>query len=278
MQKLIQKAYAKKEVMYLAEWKVQEFCGAHKKIFSIKCADGTPCANRQAMWDRYADPDTYHRACSGCCKNCYEKLNCKAVCQTLRDAILEERRKQRAANKEEKEKQKAKDDERISQIQDLWTRFGEARRAANVGIKTVCETLGQYYSSWKDESYENAENGEAKLTTYSDTPYSGAMPQGIADLAELFGVSLEYLFCKTDSPSLNSSGIIKPETWQPGWNNPKEPGMYWTLTDKFDGGGGLYYWSGAEWQHPVARIGMTPSVLYWAPCPPLPEGIWGENT
>jgi len=271
LQKLIHKAYVEKDMKYLPEWKVQAFHDNHKKIFAIKCTDGNPCTNREAMWDRYIEYNGYQTACSGCCKKCSQMLSCKAVCPKLRDEVQEEKRKQRAENKAEREKKKAEEEAKIEHIRELWIRFGEARRAAGVSLEEAIKILGQYYSdsyfkNCQEEDYIKRENGEEKLSIYADTPYTGVLPQKIADLAELFGVSLEYLFCKTDDPGRRA------EVWRFG--NPQEPGMYWTLSEN---GGKLYYWNGSEWQHPIARIQMTPEVRYWMPCPPLPEGIWEKG-
>lgn len=148
--------------------------------------------------------------CDKCCGKCPELAKCKYSCPNC----ATHKAQLKADAKAQKQQEKAAEEERqrslIEQVQDLWVRFGVARRDAGKTVSEVCHLLGKpYYSGYDKKLYEDREQciGEMKPTT--NLPYGTNTTlsdiDGLIKIADLFGVSLNYLLGRTPNPVMNDA-------------------------------------------------------------------------
>ena len=229
----------------ITEWRVADKVNAYDTMKKITC-NGGECTNFEAMWNRYNEPGTYHSVCRGCCKTCYDKLNCKAVCPQIRDSILEEKRKLREESKAAKETQKEKDRAAVEDVRELWKRLGIARIRAGMLMADCYGIIESYWSDYYEKELAEKENGTYKFSLATQSPYHYAKPQNISALASLLHVSIDWLFGATDDETRYDSDGRGVCAWQTG--TPPAPGRYYCC---FDCAGTLLYenayWQGGDW-------------------------------
>lgn len=199
----------------------------------------------------------YNRnACKGCCSKCDKLATCQNACPHLKDCIKKLRADASAQRKQEKLALEERHRPIIMEIQKFWNRFGEARAAAGKSVKAVYKAAGMYYSESDDDKVMKLERLEAKFTTGTTLPYGYSCTlsevQRFVKVADLLGVSLDYLLCRTDS----STGMGQMEgqmvfnAWMPA---PTTPGAVpGNVIAAFDLGDGktvkkLCYWDGASY-------------------------------
>lgn len=148
--------------------------------------------------------------CDKCCGKCPDLAKCKYSCPKC----ATHKGQLKADAKAQKQQEKIAEEERqrslIEQVQDLWVRFGVARRNAVKSVSEVYGLLGKtYYSGYDKKLYEDREQclGEMKPTT--SLPYGANTTlsdiDGLIKVADLFGVSLDYLLCRTPNPVMNDA-------------------------------------------------------------------------
>lgn len=170
----------------------------------------------------------YDKGCGkGCCYNCDSIANCKHCCPRMTDAKKAARASAAAERKAEKERQAEADAPKIAQINRQWARFGEACRAASMKYDYVKKTA----KLWSGEPAEKERAllaGTCTVTTANTTPPWGYSVTGekLCSAADLLGVSLDYLFCRTDNPEMAADKADKRQalTWNSG--QPEESGRY----------------------------------------------------
>ena len=215
--------------------------------------------------------------CTKCCKNCDNLTKCKHSCPKLADL-----KKQKCAEKqEENRKIKAEKDEAdrpyVEQLKSLWERFAECRKESGRTIESVFKSIGRYYSQAEGKSVTAYENGEKKLTRYDSTPFGYAVTLGnvrqIVALADVFDVSLDYLFGRSDVKEMAQDESNVPNSgtiWQTG--EPINLGAYVVILgeNRFSGmRTAIYQWTGDRWEE--NGIGhdddIDGTILGWVPMP-----------
>ena len=274
------------DLRYLYVDNVKKIGKETKKLEAFKCdVDEKPCqdcaaAKRQHLISVYLDSAYNYCACAEkCCEDCSLLVSCKEVCPRLKSRQDKLKSDKKAADKREKELQAEKDAPKIKAIQALWNRFGQARNAADVSVKDAYKTMDIYYTHPDEQETIRKECLEAKFTPETRLPYGYSVGltemQRYVKIADKFGVSLDYLFCRTDEPKMATAVPAVPgsgtkPTWRTG--NPPKAGVYWC---KFDCGGTPIhqkaYWDSAmEWW----MFGSKSSTKVDAECIgwyPLPE-------
>lgn len=170
----------------------------------------------------------YDKGCGkGCCYNCDSIANCKHCCPRMTDAKKAARASAAAERKAEKERQAEADAPKIAQINRQWARFGEACRAASMKYDYVKKTA----KLWSGEPAEKERAllaGTCIVTTAATAPpwgYSVSVNE-LCSAADLLGVSLDYLLCRTDNSETvaDNAGNRQALTWNSG--QPEKSGRY----------------------------------------------------
>lgn len=271
---------------YLYAANVKKIAEGLAKLEAFQCdVDEKPCQDcatmkRQHLISVYLDSSYSYCACAEkCCEDCSLLVSCKEVCPHLKAHQDKLKSDKRLEAKREKELQAEKDAPKIKAIQALWNRFGQARNAADVSVEDAYKTMDIYYTHPDEQETIRKECLEAKFTPETRLPYSYSVGltemQRYVKIADKFGVSLDYLFCRTDEPKMATAVPAVPgsgtePTWRTG--NPPKTGVYWC---KFDCGGTPIhqkaYWDSAmEWW----KFGSKSSTKVDAECIgwyPLPE-------
>lgn len=189
------------------------------------------CTGNQvaAKFSRLAKKNYEYNGCEKtCCADCRELGTCKTACPLLKDRIAELKADAKEQKRQEKLAQAAKDAPTIAELQALWARFGECRSAAGKTVKQFCEAIKYFYGREDDEKYKGCEDLTAKFTASTQTPFQyRATLEAIRTLkaaADLFGVSLDYLLCRTDDPN-GGAGEYATAKWREGV--PRSSGLYY---------------------------------------------------
>ena len=219
--------------LYLYEGDVDAYGKRMETIDDITCTigarSGMTCDNRERMYKKACTTDRYYTFyCTKCCNKCGNLATCKYACPRLKDKIQKlntsarDQRRQEELAKEERERPK------VQAIQRLWNRFGEARNAAGKTVKEYYRAAMMIYSRSDDEKVIKMECLEAKMNPQTNLPYGYSCylsdVQRLVQVADLFGVSLDYLLCRTDDPQGMGKAAAPVEGWIPLQYLPgKEP-------------------------------------------------------
>lgn len=201
-----------------------------KLTCDIRSDDDGGCANYEAKVRKAAVADRYGGfICDHtCCMDCPELKRCKAACskcQAHKQALIASAK---AVAKAEKLAQEEKDAPKVRAISELWQRFGLARGLADKTIDDCKKALGLYQFPFDYEKTMALECGEAKLTAETKLPYgyncSLEDVQKLVNIADMFGCSLDWLFCRTDVRETANAVPTVGTTWRTG--NPEAYGTY----------------------------------------------------
>lgn len=243
---------------YLYAANVKKIAEGLAKLEAFQCdVDEKPCQDcatmkRQHLISVYLDSSYSYCACAEkCCEDCSLLVSCKEVCPHLKAHQDKLKSDKRLEAKREKELQAEKDAPKIKAIQALWNRFGQARNTADISVEDAYKTMEIYYTHPDEQETIRKECLKAKFTPETRLPYGYSVGltemQRYVKIADKFGVSLDYLFCRTDEPKMATDVPAVPgsgtkPTWRTG--TPAKAGEYWC---KFDCGGTLVrqkaYWN-----------------------------------
>lgn len=248
-----------------------------KDIEKTKCSiDMGLCSHMEQRKHQAVRADyLWNVSCAKCCKFCDNLTRCKHSCPKL----AELKQKEKARKKEENEKIKAEKEEAdrpyIEQLRMLWERFANCRKQSGRSIESVYRAIGRYYSYSEEKAAVALESQEKKLTRFESTPFGHACAlddvRQLVALADLFGVSLDYLFGRTDVKEMVSETPPESGTiWHPiSEDPPTGVDLVW-----LDAGGysdtGMYHGSGNI--ESVCTI-QWPEARWWAR---LPEDSYGD--
>lgn len=266
-------------IAYIYESDVGRYEKRFGQIESLSCSQdcGMPCNNARAKMIKSTAVglyETFH--CGECCSDCPNLKSCKMACPKLADKVKKLKDDARAAKREEKAAQEAKELPMIQQIQALWARFGELRNAAGKSVKDTFEAVKVFYSSSDDKRFRDLERGAVKVTATTGLPYGYSVStsdvQHLIALADLFGCSLDALLCRERPEKVPNPGT----GWQTG--EPANLGKCMLLLDRgreeTDLAGDVFDWRGDGWYQYGCLLDeeFDGKVLAWCP---LPEGVEG---
>lgn len=208
-----------------------------------------------------------------CCAKCSELGTCKTACPLLHESIAAIKANIKEQKRQEKLAQEAKDAPIIAELQALWARFGECREGAGKTVQQFCEAIKYYYGKDDDENFRRHERLDMKFTPNTPTPFQYKVYldsiRALKAAADLFGVSLDYLLCRTDDPS----GAAAPSDAAPKWREGQLPtsGLYFVklrLDDNFVIKEVLWYDNVLEeFSFHGNRAKVEGEVLGWCPLP-----------
>lgn len=239
-----------------------------------------PCSNverkqRQAVYQNYYSTSS----CSKCCDKCENLAKCKNACPMLADKVKRLREDAKAQRRQEQLAKEEKERPVLEEIQAFWTRFGEAREAAGKSVKACYKAMAKYWVQSDDEKVEALEKGTAKLNVNTNLPYGYSCYLGdvkrYIKVADLLGVSLDYLLCRTDEPRTAAPAVPPAEGWVPvqfvdGHELPPRDGMYYC---RFDCEGTIItqavWWDGIlkSWHFGNGGAKIDARCLGWYPLP-----------
>lgn len=230
------KCSKKDGIKYLYESTVKVSAGYLEALESVDCPKcGGKCNSDQvaAKYSKLVNAGYYYGRCDRiCCEKCSELGTCKTACPLLKDRIAELKADAKEQKRQEKLAQEAKDAPTIAELQELWSRFGECRSAAGKTVKQFCEAIKYFYGKTDDDVFERHERLDMKFTPNTPTPFQYRVYldsiRALKAAADLFGVSLDYLLCRTDDPN-GGTGEGSVAMWQTG--TPPADGPYYVKAD-----------------------------------------------
>ena len=275
-------AKEKSKLSFYYESEARRDAGYLADIEKLKCPQGGTCLHVDEKFARCKTSG--YSNCSGrCCGDCSDLGTCKHACPHFRERI----KKIKADNKEaRKQEQLAKEEQErpiITQIQNLWNRFGEARNAADKTVEECYKALGMYYYHSDEAKTIKLECLEAKFSQYTNLPYGYSCYLGevkkYVQIADLLGCSLDYLLCRTDDPKglapasePQVTGQLMIAGWMPGGTTPVEP---CNVVADFDANGiklrRLAYWDGAAFLFGKNKAAIDAACIKWMRLPPDEE-------
>lgn len=266
--------------------KYGEKLAAVEKIQCKSYGNG-PCVNVDAMRQRIMGQSCWHyNDCKQCCDKCAELAKCKYACPMLADRVKQLKADAKAQKQQEKLAAEEKARPQVEQIKALCKRFGEARAASGKTVEECFQTLGRYFGPDDAAKTEELERLEGEFSADTRLPYGYSCylsePQKYVKLADLLGVSLDYLLCRTDNPAgmaPQPEGQLVLSGWMPGGTLPFQScdvvadfglaatGSAKRMICRFDGKCFRLPSSGKT-------VGIEP--VRWMALPPVPESDTGE--
>ena len=263
------------------EYMVRAYGDSLASAAAVECTTygNGPCLNHEAMQERIMSHDSWDcNYCHQCCGECQGLAKCKYACHLLADKVKQLKADNKAEKARRAKAEEARTQPKIEMIKRLWERFGAARAAAGKSVQEFCGTVKEYYSPGDGDKYGKLERWEEKIDENTNLPYGPNyyfdIIQRCVKAADLLGVSLDYLLCRTDDPA--GAGPAQPEGqlvfngWMPGGTRPAHK---CDVVADFDlgeggeirevcefGGGNFCFKDGATIDFPVIRWMELPEV------------------
>ena len=222
------KTYYGHGLTYLSADKVKNIGAALEALGKLPCAHGGRCADvaqgkRKNILEKLTESAWSYAPCGNtCCADCSELGTCKQVCPLLLAKQDMMKTKKRADQRAERERQAEADRPVIGEITELWRRFGVARAAAGKSVAECYNAAGVVYGVPDAGEVTRLENGEAKYATNTKLPYGYSCYLSdihrFTRVADLLGVSLDYLLRRSDEPQPVSSLDTEPAALV--WHEP----------------------------------------------------------
>lgn len=269
---------SRRELKYLYQSEVANFVADADRLEARKCkkCESGRCDNAKAILQNLHATSTYsYKPCrydtNKCCNDCENLATCKTACPLLADKVKRLKEDKKAAARQEKLAQEAKDAPDVQMISNLFQRFCAARLAAGLDVKDAMTAMGHSY--WQgDETIIKLENLAVKITP--DIPlamYGFVMRledfKPLIKAADAFGCSTDYLLCRTNKK--NGEREARPFKWQAG--TPERPGEYAAIfTDEGVTIKEVIFWDGKTWRYTERDFDSCldgESVFGWFPLP-----------
>ena len=228
---------------YLSTDKVKNIEAALEALGNLPCAHGGKCADvaqgkRTNILEKLTESAWSYAPCGNtCCADCSELGTCKQVCPLLLAKQDMMKTKKRADQRAERERQAEADRPVIDEIARLWDRFGKARSLAGKSVAECYNAAGVVYGVPAEKTVLRLERGESKFTPATKLPYGYSCYlddiHRFTRVADLLGVSLDYLLCRSDEPQPVSSLDTEPAAlvWHESDVEPPE-GAHIVFIDK----------------------------------------------
>ena len=221
------KTYYGHGLTYLSTDKVKNIAAALEALGKLPCAHGGRCADvaqgkRTNILEKLTESAWSYAPCGNtCCADCSELGTCKQVCPLLLAKQDEMKTKKRADQRAERERQAEADRPVIGEITELWRRFGVARAAAGKSVAECYNAAGVVYGVPDADEVVRLENGEAKYAANTKLPYGYSCYLSdihrFTRVADLLGVSLDYLLCRSDDPAPKPPILFSVDLCSPVW-------------------------------------------------------------
>ena len=283
--KILARRRPSEPIRWLTSGEVERFGEYFSEAEKISCKKdgGIPCDNLHRMCDKIASVSSWQNPCAKCCDKCDYLASCKYACPKLAEKVQKMKSDENERRRQEKRAREESERPTIERIQKFWTRFGEARRAAQMSWARCCKEMqmGEWALGGKD-GVSARERGNDKIDVNTTLPYGYSCylneVKRIIDIADLFGCSLDYLLCRTDEPksAVGAAASAPAEGWIPlQWLSGKEkpvkegqlavagfmvPGMDAPMRS-------IVCWNGTGWVFPAGDCSIDAECVGWFPLP-----------
>lgn len=268
-----------RKISNVYEYHVRDFKKDVDALRKLQCSDGQPCGHYDEKVQKIAAASfTFNYCkCGSCCKDCTDLATCKSACPKLAEQVKTLKAERKRQKQQERQTQEDRDRATIEDIALLWQRFGEARAAAGVSVEDYHKGIDLYYSKRDDEKYATLEQGTAKIQAHTSLPYGYGTNQydveKLVKAADILGVSLDYLFCRTDKPhgdAAPADGGV-PLQWLPGQERPQQCGQQAVAKFRVDAKDKprrmIAEWNGSRWCFPNGGATIDAECVAWFPIP-----------
>lgn len=251
----------------MQEWWVRSFAACAAKMAELHCreiAGGGECIHQREhvehVWRKgYEVYEGCVNSSAGCepkcCADCDSLASCSVSCSRcdrkkakLKADLKAQRQSERETKKADEENRKLQKELDESQAALYWARLGGALKDAGIDFWTLQDSIDEdHYHTGKgnrvlctwllgpadieallDGRPANNDDCEIPIPVWEHMDSDGpAFARILCKMADLLGVSLDYLFLRTDNPM--GLAVSEPDTVStPGWKTgaPPEPGDY----------------------------------------------------
>lgn len=228
----VYEAADKKGLRYFYESDARHCEEFFEKDAALACQGGTVCENHDGRWRRFANKDLYTwNSCAGrCCAKCSDLGSCSYSCSKMAERVKQIKADRREANRQADAAKQDAERTTIEFLQRLWQRFGVARQAARKSVKDTYHAAQMTCGVLDAAKHEAFEKLTAKFSVNTTLPYGYSFgrydAQRLIAVADCLGCSLDYLFCRTDEPSVSQpadEGQMVLSCWMPAGTQPPEP-------------------------------------------------------
>lgn len=200
-----EKQRTKANIKHLYADDVKRFAERCAAIVACPCneTDDGVCVNQERKMRKAAVTERYYPCCCDkCCAECSNLASCKNACPKLKDKVQKIKAEAKERHRQKQLAQEERDRPAIEQLQQLWYRFGVARRQAGRSVAAVYDAAEMYYVAADDKKMEDKEGLWAEFSPNTTLPYGCSFylsdAKKLIAVADLLGCSLDYLFCRTD--------------------------------------------------------------------------------
>lgn len=202
----------------LYAWGIKADAETYEKWHELKCVKTTDgrCSHADRILENCRSDHFYLCRIGKCCSQCSDLVDCKNACSMM----AEKAKKLKAERKERRKKEKAAaamtDAQEIAKVKDVWARFGSARAAAGKSTREVYDALGSYWTSYFEERDLASENGTGKFDKNMRSPYGPHVweLQKLIVIAEMFGVTTDYLLGRAETPQPLTATLESTQVWR----------------------------------------------------------------
>ena len=206
-----------KKIEYMPANHVTGYAKLSEKLNKQTCKinKGGLCINKDGILEKVFDGSDTYKPCkygNSCCNGCSYWLQCAHRCPLLDEKAKAERAKRREERKDELAAEKAQKAADIRVIEQVWARYAQALAAAgqtDADFRRKLKRPGDEYNPF--DMYMDKEKVDALLDYSStDTKPSTPLPfrysfkvddyNYLCRFADALGVSLDYLFLRSDEP------------------------------------------------------------------------------
>lgn len=242
----------------VSEWWVRDFAKDAEGMAALNCrqiAGGGECIHQrehvEKMWRRgWRD---YGGCISGdgtakCCANCDSLASCSISCSRcdtkknrMKKDLAEQRRSERETKKADEENRKAQHELLESKAALYWARLGGALKDAGISFWALQDEIGpsdglhgsnrRLLCDYRLVAHEiealldgkPVKNEGCQIPSPFTWSHDVKAAKMLADMADVLGVSIDYLMFRTDNPNPVSGSDTRP-----GWSTgtPAETGDY----------------------------------------------------
>jgi len=200
-------------IKYLYADDIKRFAERCAAIVACPCSetDDGVCVNQERKMRKAAVTERYYPCCCDkCCAECSSLASCKNACPKLKDKVQKIKAEAKEKRRQEQIAQEERDRPAIEQLQQLWYRFGVARRLAGRSVAAVYDAAEMYYVASDDKKMEDREGLWTEINPNTTLPYGYSFylsnARKLIAIADLLGCSLDYLFCRTDVREVAQEG------------------------------------------------------------------------
>lgn len=202
----------------LYAWGIKSDAETYEKWHKLSCtktADGK-CLHADRILENCRS-DRFHQCRNGrCCGKCPELPDCKNACSLQADKAKKLKAERKESRKRERAAAAMTDAQELEKVKNIWARFGETREAAGKSTQEVYAALGDYWTDYFEERDHDNERGAGKLNKSSRLPFGLHIweVQKVIVLADLLGVTTDYLLGRTNTPQPPAATLESTPVWR----------------------------------------------------------------